>query len=242
MTLPFEIMLVLGIVGFYLFDSAMLLYANELIFAENNGKWVFGRPESGWQMLGKNLYMPNPLTPDYPLFRACWVVASASNERQEDIEALRQFLNVLNPLRYMTFGLFALLLIWLPIVLLGFGTGLGLLLLLGVIYCTITVMLAQIYRQREELGLSGKTFAKLAFDSLACAPFALNLVRKITLNRSLVGDPICFAHQVLDADAFAQLVQALCHRVDEEIEFEDEASPRCGALKDFRNRIASMAS
>jgi len=235
-------MLVLGIVGFYLFDSAMLLYVNELVFVEKNGKWGFGRPESGWQMLGKNLYVPNPLTPDYPLFRACWVVASASNEHQEDIESLRQFLNELNPLRYLTFSLFVLLLIGMPIVLLGFGTGIALLLLLGVIYCTISVMLAQIYRQREKLGLSGKTFAKLAFDSLACAPFALNLVRKVTLRHSLAGDPICFAHQALDADVFARLVQALCHRVDEEIEFEDEASPRYGALKDFRNRIASMAS
>lgn len=242
MTLSFEIMLVLGVVGFYLFDSAMLLYVNELVFAEKNGKWVFGLPESGWKMLGKSLYFPNPLTPDNPLFRTCWVAASATNERQEDIEALQQFLNTLNPLRYMIFGLFVLLLIGLPIVLLGFGTGLALLLLLGVVYLTITVMLAQIYRQREELGLSWKAFSKLAFDSLACAPFALNLVRKITLRRSLVGDPICFAHQVLDADAFAQLVQVLCHRVDEEIEFEDEASPRYGALKDFRNRIASMAS
>lgn len=242
MTLPFEIMLVLGVVGFYLFDSAMLLYVNELVFAEKNGKWVFGLPESGWQMLGKNLYFPNPLTPDHPLFRTCWVAASATNEHQENIETLRQFINTLNPLRYMTFGLFVLLLIGLPIVLLGFGTGLALLLLLGLVYLTITVMLAQIYRQREELGLSWKAFSKLAFDSLACAPFALNLVRKITLRRSLVGDPICFAHQVLDADAFAQLVQVLCHQVDEEIEFEDEASPRYGALKDFRNRIASMAS
>lgn len=241
MTLSFEILLVLGVAGFYLFDSAMLLYVNELVFAEKDGKWMFDRPESGWQMLGKNLYLPNPLTPDNPLFRTCWVVASEANERQEDHEALRLFLSALNPLRYMTFGLFVLLLIGLPIVLLCFGTGLALLLLFGIIYCTISVMLAQIYRQREKLGLSGKTFAKLAFDSLACAPFALNLVRKITLHRPLVGDPICFAHQVLDAAAFAQLVQALCHRVDEEIEFEDEASPRYGVLKDFRNRIASMA-
>ncbi len=51
--MSFEIMLVLGIVGFYLFDSAMLLYVNELVFVEKNGKWVFGRPEWGWQMLGK---------------------------------------------------------------------------------------------------------------------------------------------------------------------------------------------
>jgi len=241
-TLSFEIMLVLGVVGFYLFDSAMLLYTNELVFAEKNGKWVFGLPESGWQMLGKNLYFPNPLTPDTSLFRTCWVVASATNKHQEDIDSLRQFLNTLNPLRYMTFSLFVLLLIGLPIVLLVYGTGLALLLLLGVVYLSITIMLAQIYRQREELGLSWKAFSKLAFDSLACAPFALNLVRKITLRRSLVGDPIFFAYQALDADAFAHLVQALCHRVDEEIEFEDEASPRYSALKDFKNRIESMAS
>jgi len=220
----------------------MLLYVNELVFVEKNGKWMFGRSESGWQMLGKNLYIPSPLTPDYPLFRACWVVSSVPNEHQEDAEKLRQFLNELNPLRYMTFTLFLLMLIGLPIVIFGFGTSLALLLLLGAIYCTISIILAQIYRKREKLGLSWKTFAKLAFDSLACAPFALNLVRKITLHRSLMGDPICFAHQVLDADVFTQLVQALCHRVDEEIEFEDEASPRYGALKDFRNRIASMAS
>jgi len=235
-------MLVLGIFGFYLFDSAMLLYANELVFVEQDGKWSFGRPESGWQMLRKNLYLPNPLTPDYPLFRVCWVISSAPSEHQDDIETLRDFINVLNPLRYMTFSLFVLLLIGLPVVILWFGTGLALLLLLGVIYCAISIMLTLIYRQREKLGLSVKSFAKLAFDSFACAPFALNLVRKITLRRSLNGDPICFAYQALDADAFAHLVQALCHRVDEEIEFEDEASPRYSALKDFKNRIESMAS
>ena len=143
-------MLVLGIVGFYLFDSAMLLYVNELVFVEKNGKWGVGRPESEWQMLGKSLYVPNPLTPDYPLFRACWVVASASNEHQEDIETLRQFINDLNPLRYMTFSLFVLLLIGLPMVLLGFGTGLALLLLLGVIYCTISIMLGKVCITRSE--------------------------------------------------------------------------------------------
>lgn len=235
-------MLVLGVAGFYLFDSAMLLYVNELVFVEKNGKWVFGNPEYGWQMLGKNLYLPNPLTPGNPLFRAYWVVAFASNERQEGLEGLPQFLNALNPLRYMTYVLFVLLLIGLPIVLLGFGTGLELLLLLGAVYFTISAMLAQIYRQRVEFGLSGKIFSKLAFDSLACAPFALNLLRKITLRRRLVGDPICFAHQVLDTYDFSQLVHTLCQRVDEEIEFEDEESPRYGALKDYRNTIASMVS
>lgn len=234
-------MLVLGVVGFYLFDSAMLLYVNELVFAEKGGKWGFASPESHWQMLGKNLYLPNPLTPDRPLFRVCWSV-SETNERQPDKEGLQHFLHALDSLRYMTYALLALLLIGLPVVLFGFGTGLGLLLLFGVIYLTISAMLLQIYRHREKLGLPGKTIAKLAFDSLACAPFALNLVRKITLRQSLAGNPICFAHQAFDAATFARLVHAVCQRVDEKIEFEDEASLRYGTLKDYRNKITSMVS
>lgn len=234
-------MLALGVVGFYLFDSAMLLYANELVYAETNGKWVFAYPESRWQMLGKNLYLPNPLTPDSPLFRVCWFV-SGSSELQEDQDALQHFIRTLNPLRHMTLGLLVLLLAGLPLVLFFFGTGAGLLILLGAVYFTISAMLIQTYRQREELGLPGKTFAKLAFDSLACAPFALNLVRKLTLRRSLVEDPISFAHQVFDDATFARLVSVLCNRVDEELEFEDEASSQYIALKDYRNRITSMAS
>lgn len=233
--------LTLGALGFYLFDSATLLYVNELVFVEKNGKWGFACPESGWQISGKALYIPNPLTPNHPLFRAYWTTSSATNEHPEDIEALQKFLNALNPLRYMTLILFLLLPIGLPVVLLWFGTGLTLLILLGFIYCTIFTMLGHIFLQREKLRLSKRAFARLAFDSFACAPFALNLMRKITLRSSLVGNPISFARQLLDTGAFSQLIRALCHCVDEEIEFEDEASPRYAALKDFRNRIGSMA-
>lgn len=240
-TPSFEVLLVLGAIGFYLFDSAMLLYANELVFAETNGRWIFACPGSRWRLLGKNPYLPNPLTPDDPLFRVCWSVSEPS-KRQEDQDALRHFIRALTPLRYMVFVLLMLLLIGLPLVLYRFGTGLGLFLLLGVIYLTITVMLIQTYRRREVLGLSGKVFAGLAFDSLACAPFALNMVRKITLRRSLVGDPISFAHKIFDADTFARLVNALCNRVDEELELEDEESSRCSELEAYRNRITGMVS
>ena len=241
MTLSFEAMLILGVVGFYLLDSAMLLYVNELVFSKTSSKWIFTSPESLWQMLGKNLFLPNPLSPDRALFRVCWA-ASAPNECQQDHEALQNFIHALNPLRYMTDGLFVMLLIGLPLVLFIFGSGLVLLALFGAIYLTISAMLIQIFRQREELGLTDKTVAKLAFDSLACAPHALNLVRKITLHRSLVGDPIGFAHQNFDAATFARLVHVLCHRIDEEIEFQDEASARYSTLKDYQNRIRGMAS
>lgn len=240
MILSFEVLLVLGTIGLYLFDSAMLLYTNELVFAETNGRWIFACPGSHWQLLGKNPYLPNPLTPDDLLFRVYWS-ASEPSEHRESQDVLQHFIRALTPLRYMVSVLLMLLLIGLPLVLFRFGTGLELLILLGAIYLIITVILVQTYRRREVLGLSGKAFAGLAFDSLACAPFALNIVRKITLQHSLVGDPISFAHKTFDADTFAKLVNSLCNRVDEEMELEDEESSRHSELEAYRKWITSMA-
>jgi hypothetical protein len=239
--LSFELLLVMGVVGFYLFDSAMLLYTNELIFSEINGKWFFSSPEAHAQILKKYLYLPNPLTPDKPIFRVFWSV-SEPNERQQDKETLQNFLLTLKPSRHMTYCLFLLLFIVLPVVVFVFGSGLELLLLIVAIYLTISAMLIQVYRQRKMLELTGKTIVKLAFDSLMCAPFALNLLRKITLHRSLTGDPIDFAHQTFDAATFARLVQVLCHQVDKRIQFEDEESSQYSAFKEYRNRITSMVS
>lgn len=241
----FEVLLVLGTIGFYLVDSAMLLCDNELVFVETNGRWTFATGSS-WQLLHKNPYFPNPLTPDNPLFRVCWSVSFIS-EYQEDQDALRNFISALAPLRYLVRALLVLLLIGLPLTVFWFGTGLGLILLFGVVYVFIVMMLVYTYLYREILGLSVKSFAMLAFDSLACAPFAINLVRKITLRRSLAGDPISFAHKNFDADTFARLVSALCDRVDEEIlywdsslEFEVEEISLRNELETFRNRITGM--
>lgn len=241
MTISFETWLVLGIIGFYLFDSAMLLFSNELIFIEKKGKWIFACPESRWQLMRKIPYLPNPLTPGKALFRVSWLL-SKTDEQQESREALKRFLNAFNPLRLMTSALFILLMIGIPIVLFIFGTGLGFLLLIGLIYLIIVIMLTLIYRQKETFGVSGNVIAKLAFDSLACPPFALNLIRKITLRYAFAGDPICFYREVSDPNHFAQLIHSLCQRIDEMIDFEDEASPRYSALQSYKKNIAGMVS
>ncbi|TCV84081.1 hypothetical protein [Sulfurirhabdus autotrophica] len=240
-TISFETWLVLGIIGFYLFDSAMLLFFNELVFIEKKGKWIFACPESRWQLMEKIPYLPNPLTPGNALFRLSWSL-SKTDKQQESQEALQSFLNAFNPLRLMTSVLFTLLMIGIPVVLFIFGTGLGFLLLIGLIYFTIVIMLTLIYRQKETFGVSGNVIAKLAFDSLACPPFALNLIRKITLRYPFAGDPICFYRQVSDPNRFAQLIHSLCQRIDEMIDFEDETSPRYSALQSYKKSLTGMVS
>lgn len=231
----------MGVVGFYLFDSMMLLYVNELVFSETNGKWTFSFPKPHWQMLKKYLYLPNPFTPDRPLFRVFWSVSVVDGYLQ-DQEALRHFLYAVKRLRYLTYSLLALQFVGLPVVLFSLGANLGLLVLFGAIYINIAALSIQIYPQREQLGLSGKMLAKLAFDSLVCPPLALNILRKISLQYRFVGDPVGFAHQSFDTETFNQLIKSLCQQVDKAMQFEDEGSPKYANLKNYRNRIMDMQS
>ena len=238
MALSFEMLLVIGVTGFYLFDSAMLIYTNELIFLETNGRWCFSSPEKKPQVLKKFHYFPNPLRPDKHIFLLYWTASESSNYESKNIELRKLFL-ALNPLRYMTLFLYILILLGLPLVAFTLGSGLGLLLLIEAIYLTILLMLIHVYLLKDMLGLSGKTVAKLSFDSLMCAPFALNLLRKITLQHPL-GDPVEFASKAFDTATFANLIEGLCLQVDQRLLVADEGSALYKDLNTYRDRITSI--
>jgi hypothetical protein len=100
--------------------------------------------------------------------------------------------------------------------------------------------LGYIYARRRELRLSGKAFASLSFDSLACAPFALNLVRKLAMRRSLAGNPLLFASTTFAPAGFAKVVGAVCERLSEEQQREDGRTPRWNELETYRTELKEM--
>ncbi|MFX6230632.1 hypothetical protein ABTF44_21795, partial [Acinetobacter baumannii] len=83
----------------------------------------------------------------------------------------------------------------------------------GLFYAVILVALSFVYARRGDLGLSGKAFAAVAFDAITCSPFAVNLVRKLCLRRSLAGNPVLFARAHFDAVTFSSLIDAISRRV-----------------------------
>jgi len=236
MTMSFELQLIIGIAGFYLFDSAVLLYANELVFEKSSREWSYLHPESGVQILRKGLCIPNPLLPANPIFRVSWR-ASLTCNLEEDLKGLYDFMSALNPLRYMILILFIFMFVVLPFVAFYFGTGSILLAVFIAIYAAIMIMLLFAYAGLSKLNLTKKQFAKLAFDSLACPPFAINLVRKITLNRSVSGDPILFAKKILCVSDFSRLIQEICVKLDDDIAFEDSCGNKKILLIDYRNKL-----
>lgn len=233
----FELWLTLGALGLYLFDSLQWLYSNELIFMRRDGLWRGSRIPA-LLVAGRRVYLPNPLTPGTPQFKVRWSESDPRTDAEEGAE-LEQFLRALRPVGYFVNTLLGLLAA-LPVVLLLFGTGVELLALMAAFYAAILVALGYIFSRRHVLRLTSRAFAALCFDALACAPFAINLVRKLALRRSLAGNPLSFAERSFAAPEFALVIDAVTARVAEELLREDGPTPRAQALEAYRQRLAAM--
>jgi hypothetical protein len=79
-------------------------------------------------------------------------------------------------------------------------------------YLLIVLALVLLCRRRRVLQLSVRGCALLALDALACAPFAVNLVRRVTLQRSVATDALPFGHAALQGPERQRLVDLLAQR------------------------------
>lgn len=241
MSISFEVLLVLGILSFYLYDSAILLYVDELVIAKPFAKWSFAIPSLNWRLAGKVLYLPNPLTPSTPLFRVTWST-DARPVTPHAVKELEALITSLRLLRRLVLFLLSLMLGALPVILLELGTGTWFLLTLALIYISIASMLIVVYVQHERLGLARRDLLSLVFESITCPPFALNMVRRISLRHAVRFSPIEFAHRYFEKQSFSSLVASLQTRLDAELELEDKGSHRSNELETYRARLAQLAS
>lgn len=177
---------------------------------------VFAKPARRWQAAlgdgatwrGRYLMFPALLSPGTPVFRAAWSDAGVA-----DAPAAEAVLTVLRPLRWaawlvalaLALALFALV----PLALAIHLPPAGLLGLLALIYLPTLLAVAYLARRRSVLGLARRDVAAIAFDVLACPPFALNLVRRVSLRCGLAQPAAAFAETVLEAASQARLRRAL---------------------------------
>lgn len=236
--LSFEALLLYGVLALYLFDSGMLLYANELVFVRDEfAAWRLNCRRIDWLLLGRRPCAPNPLRPDIAVFRVYWL--DADQRPREVAGTLDTLLAALEPLRYLLIALLVLFFVWLPIILILYGSGPQLLGLFAIVYLNIVAILVFIFRNRRLLQVSNGTYLALSFESLACPPFALNLLRKITL-RLVDADPIRLAEKRFDQDDFRDLIELVCRRIDEQLDLMNSDDPRYSTLQAYKSDILGL--
>jgi len=235
--MPQDAVLLMGVIaGLYLYDSTLLLHANEGVLQPGRGgRWSVSLGARHFRLQGKPLYIPNPLFPHRPMFRLSWRLEGAGAPTPQGWDARAR---ALRPLGLMVWGVAIALFALLP---LGFFSALGDRVLLGalvLLYGVLSNALAWIWRRRAEFDLSRSQFAALAFECVVCSPLALNLVRRLSLRIGADEDLVGAARRLQRPEDWQATRAQLSMRLDEAIETEEEGSPRMASLVAHRRALS----
>jgi hypothetical protein len=230
-----ELLLMAGAAGLYLYDSALLLYFDEGILAPaSRGRWrvLFGSDR--FRLMGRGLFIPNPLLPHRPLFRLARRFPSSGRAVDAHWPARRA---LFQPLAPALWAIGAALFVVLPLGLFRLGEP-ALLVAAVMLYGSIAAALVWTGVNRGRLGLSRRRVAALAFESLACPPFALNLVRRISAAMPIDEDLVRAARALQTPRDWDAARLEFIARLDEEIDAEEEGSARLPVLVRSRRELA----
>ena len=170
---PFEVLLPLGALAFYVYDCCLLIFDNETVPHWTGTAWLPQAPTS-IVLMRKRLLLLDLLRPDRLSLRTAVEPVDLAAPSGALVHAMR-------PLQIGVLLLAALLWVVLPTVSLALGAGLALLGVFAAYYLAVIALLVITARRRVALQLTHKAYWAIALDCILCPPFAVNLVRKITL-------------------------------------------------------------
>jgi hypothetical protein len=233
-----ELWFPIGAAALYLYDSALLLWQNELVYQRLRKGWlVSGGTEL--RLAGRRVYLPNPLLPWRLQFLVRWsharsVADAGSVARNEgganpdgtapdgtapDVpQALLRTLRATGAINAFQLALICAL----PLCLWLLKSPLLALLAFALFYVATAMALIVAWLNRSALQLTTKDFWMQALDALACAPFAVNLTRKLAMRHGLRADPLRFAMLHFDDAALARTRDLVEARIREEYAHPDQ--------------------
>lgn len=238
-----EALLVLLALALYLFDASLFFARDEAaLVCGRGGRWFARFGLDRWRLSGREPYLPNPFTPHRPLFRLHWRFDAPAGGAP-DAAALRP-VAVPDELRRLSPHVLlsgACLFVMLPVALF-YPLGLGpTCVVVGLLYANNVVALWRLYRRRSAFGLTPSQVGSLAFECLACPPFAVNLIRRLCARLAADEDFQAAAERLLRPEELAHAHAECLRRVDEQIDYELDGTPRMAALRLGRQRFAGAA-
>lgn len=233
-----EALLQLMVLAFYLQDSLQALAPNEAALVRGGrGRWHAAFGTRGWKLAGREWLLPNPFTPHRPLFRLVWRMEAAPPPAgppaaelkvPPDIDRLRPFVFI------AALALFLLL----PLGLFSRAGPLLAIAAVALLYVNNLAALWLAYRWRDRLGIDRRRLVPMALECLACAPYGLNLVRRLCALTDPQEDFTRAAHRLLSAEELQAAHRQCLDRIDEQIDLEPEGSPRAAQLQAAKARFA----
>ena len=211
----------------------MLLNVNELIVQKSFKKWSYRFPIFGLQILRKFPLVNNLLMPNFLIFNLSW----PSHKEEIDSDKLETLIQSMLPLQIIASLLLLLIIFVLPVVAFLFDSGPELLTLFIFIYLLIIFSVCYLFICRDSLGLSGLKISSIAFESILCPPFAINIARKVSLNYEIGSDPIDCSKMLFDKQTFELFKSDLTSLLKTNMKYHEKDSTRYTELKSYLNDI-----
>lgn len=200
MYFPFDVLLVIGIVGFYIYDSTHLYFYNEFnIYKGFKTTFKSQLISRKFNFYRQYLVIFNLLLPHQLIFKCAWTFKDThSTIHAIEIEHIRKISLILKPLQVINILIFLLTLAILPFLLIYKADYVAISITLVMIYGLNLFSIFFVMFKRKNLQLSWFKTTQLLLDVLLCPPFAVNLLRKISLNYQIKTEGILLASQILD--------------------------------------------
>lgn len=211
MHLPLEILIIIGLYGFYLYDSARLYFFNEFNVTKGiRSSFKFQHITKSFSFLSKYLFIPNMFFSYQLIFRCAWKIKqSIPSDQSTDVDSILLISKTLRPLQSTNILISLLTLVLLPLLLLLKLSYLPLAITIITIYILNISSLLFVILKRKSLQLSWAKIFQFFLDILLCPPFALNLLRKIGLNYHVQMEGIALAEKLLNPSDYQVLLEQI---------------------------------
>ncbi|OTG67587.1 hypothetical protein [Acinetobacter silvestris] len=219
MNIAFEYWVILGLVGLYLYDSAKLIRYNQVfLYTGLRSKFSIHVPSKNMNVLKKYLFLTHPFHNSHLLFILQWNLNAQKKcdevQLADEIQTIKNQVDSLRKLQLSNILVWILTLIAFPLL---FLTQQSYLLILSTLLLIYVINLAQasyVILKRKPLTLNKKQCVSFFIDALFCPPFALNLLKKITLNIEIQHDAIHIAQLLLNPKAFSSGLEQIIQDID----------------------------
>ncbi len=238
--MSYEVELLAIAIAFYLYDSSVLLYSNEVIFTFHGTRgWSAASGWFGFVFAGRTLCMLNPLTPHFPSYRLSWAFDALPDAKDVSWSEHAQGQSDLAP--WTLAGGIALFVL-LP---LGMFTFLGRYLVipaLSLLYGSTLVALYKLSRSKGRSTFGARSFRGFAFECIACPPFSVNMVRRMTLAHSIAEPAPLAAARLLDGVRWTEFREECLSRLNAAIQLAGDAATEVAALQAQKQRLSALVS
>lgn len=234
-----ELQLCVLLSAFYLYECSLLLYTNQAIVSRTQkGLWKVSFGSERWIYRGRELYLLNPFTPFRPAYLLSWNMerlTEADSELSVRSDSYYSHYSIL--VAICSAGIFLVF----PYVLLlapSDGNVIGVMML---IYGSLLYISLVLYTERDSLGLTRKEAFSMACEYLICPPLALNVIRRISLQRKNRIDLVSFlSSQHIEPESKNSSKIALLERIDHSISNAESDKQCLQRLSDRRRQIAGL--